>query len=179
MTNPIRRAAALTAALVLAAPALADEPVELAWEQLVPAGAVPATPAPWGVVQHGQLDPAQPTAGDDPPPALVADFDGRRVRLGGFVVPLGFEGDGVTEFLLVPFVGACIHVPPPPPNQIVHVRSAEPVAVRGAFDPVYVTGTLTSGLLASDLAEVGYRIAADEVSTTVQDRPRFLFEPPR
>ena len=49
-------------------------------------------------------------------------LDGKRVHIGGYVVPLDFEATTVKEFLLVPFVGACIHVPPPPANQIVYVK---------------------------------------------------------
>ena len=48
----------------------------------------------------------------------------------------------VTEFLLVPWVGACIHTPPPPPNQIVHVTTAEPFVARSRFEPVTIQGTM-------------------------------------
>ena len=65
----------------------------------------------------------QPGAGAAP--AVVPELDGKRVRIGGYVVPLDFEATNVKEFLLVPFVGACIHVPPPPPNQIIYVKSAK------------------------------------------------------
>ncbi|MCB1814569.1 MAG: DUF3299 domain-containing protein, partial [Candidatus Competibacteraceae bacterium] len=53
--------------------------------------------------------------------SVVDQLDGRDVRIPGFLLPLNYEGEKVTEFLLVPVVGACIHVPPPPPNQMVHV----------------------------------------------------------
>ena len=74
--------------------------------------------------------------------AVVTELDGKRVHIGGYVVPLDFEATNVKEFLLVPFVGACIHVPPPPPNQIIYVKTAKGFDVEGSFDPVYVTGTL-------------------------------------
>src|SRR5690606_31134482 len=61
-----------------------------------------------------QLEPAAP---------VVTELDGRHIRLPGYIVPLGItEAMEVEEFLLVPWFGACIHVPPPPSNQIVHVR---------------------------------------------------------
>jgi uncharacterized protein len=82
----------------------------------------------------------------------------------------------VRTFLLVPYVGTCIHVPPPPPNQIIYVESEDAIQVRAAFEPVSVTGTLAATTHSTELAEVGYRIAADEVTLFVQDRPRFLFE---
>jgi uncharacterized protein len=147
-------------------PPAPDRPVELAWEQLVPrrgwsvgaaAGAVLR-----GVVQHGQVAATPGPAPDDA--ELVKDHDGRRVRIAGYLVPIGFDGVGVREFLLVPYVGACIHVPPPPPNQIIDVRSEEGVEIRGMFDAVQVTGTLAVGALPTELAEVGYRITADAVT---------------
>ena len=55
-----------------------------------------------------------------------------------------FSGKQVTEFLLVPWVGACIHTPPPPPNQIVHVKSAKPFEIKGMFDAVWVTGRMAA-----------------------------------
>jgi hypothetical protein len=81
-------------------------------------------------------------AGSGGEPAVVTELDGKRVRIGGYVVPLDFEAATIKEFLLVPFVGACIHVPPPPPNQIIYVKTAKGFDVAGSFDPVYVTGTL-------------------------------------
>ena len=84
-----------------------------------------------------------PAKSSGSPPAVVASLDGKRVQIGGYVVPLDFDATRVKEFLLVPFVGACIHVPPPPPNQIVYVKAEGGVDVKGTFDPVWVTGTLT------------------------------------
>lgn len=87
----------------------------------------------------------------------------RRSRLGliaGFVTPMGFEGSKITEFLLVPFVGACIHVPPPPANQIVYVVGFGAYrADGGLLYPVWVTGTLRAQPLETGLADVGYRLA--------------------
>lgn len=71
-------------------------------------------------------------------------LDGQSIRLPGYVLPLEFEGTNVTEFLLVPYVGACIHVPPPPPNQIVYVTVSEAFESEGLFAPVWVTGTLST-----------------------------------
>ncbi len=76
--------------------------------------------------------------------AIVPSLDEQRVRMPGFVLPLEYSGKKVSEFLLVPWVGACIHTPPPPPNQIVHVRlekSAE-FEPTGQFQPVWVTGVM-------------------------------------
>lgn len=70
------------------------------------------------------------------------DLNGREIRIPGYVLPLEFDGTDVTEFLLVPYVGACIHTPPPPANQIVHVKTDEGFAVEGLFTPVWVSGAL-------------------------------------
>ena len=90
---------------------------------------------------------------------VVPDLDGRHVRLPGFVVPLEMDEEKIDQFLLVPYYGACIHVPPPPANQTVHVVTRQGKAFRGElFDTVWVTGTLRVESLSSDLAEAGYRL---------------------
>lgn len=74
--------------------------------------------------------------------ATVPALDGKTIRMPGFVLPLEYDGKKVTEFLLVPWVGACIHTPPPPPNQIVHVRAKTPFVTKGMFEAVTVTGKI-------------------------------------
>jgi hypothetical protein len=69
----------------------------------------------------------------------------------------------VKQFLLVPHVGACVRVPLPPANQVILVDSATAFSVEGLFEPVWVTGTMAAGALSTDLADVGYEIAADTV----------------
>jgi hypothetical protein len=131
--------------------------VELTWEKLLPSG-VPAADgaAISGIVEHGDLAGAQPLAPQNL--ELVTTWAGQRVRLPGYAVPLEFDGTKVTSFLLVPYLGACIHVPPPPPNQIVFVRTREPIEIEEMFDAVYASGTLEADLTATEYAQVGYRI---------------------
>ncbi|AHE99682.1 hypothetical protein THITH_16825 [Thioalkalivibrio paradoxus ARh 1] len=94
---------------------------------------------------------------------VVDELDGERVRLGGFVVPLEGDGSRVTEFLLVPFYGACIHVPPPPPNQVVHVHvNGDGISAR-SFDAVWLTGTMRAQRSSSELADAGYSMRPDRV----------------
>ena len=96
---------------------------------------------------------------------VVASLGGKRVKLPGFVVPLEGDGKVVSEFLLVPYYGACIHVPPPPANQTVYVKVPKGDAkIRQAFDTVWVTGTLSAKSFDSDLATAGYQLQADEVA---------------
>jgi hypothetical protein len=75
--------------------------------------------------------------------AVVEDLDGRQVRMPGYALPLEYSGTQITEFLLVPWVGACIHTPPPPPNQIVYVKLDEGIENRGRFTPKWVAGEMT------------------------------------
>ena len=96
---------------------------------------------------------------------VVEALDGQVVRLPGFVVPLDGDGRNVREFLLVPYYGACIHVPPPPANQTVHVLSPDrDVRIRGLFDTVWVTGVIRVEHKSSDMAESGYQIDVIEVT---------------
>ncbi len=72
----------------------------------------------------------------------VGNLEGKLVRIPGYALPLEFTVKAVDMFLLVPYVGACIHVPPPPPNQIVLVTTREPFETKGLYDPVWVTGRM-------------------------------------
>ena len=71
-------------------------------------------------------------------------LDGKVIRIPGYVLPLEFSGTKVTEFLLVPWVGACIHTPPPEPNQIVYVKPDKAFDIRRMFDAVWVTGRIAA-----------------------------------
>lgn len=96
---------------------------------------------------------------------VVEELDGQKVKLPGFVVPLEGDGTKLSEFLLVPYYGACIHVPPPPANQTVYVKVPTADAeIRNAFDTVWVTGTMSAKPFTSDLATAGYQIQADSVT---------------
>ncbi|WED24440.1 DUF3299 domain-containing protein [Vibrio sp. JC009] len=88
------------------------------------------------------------------------ELNGSRVKIPGFVIPLEGNADKVSEFLLVPFLGACIHVPPPPPNQIIFVKFKDGAPVQDLWDVVYITGTIkTEPTMTDELgAESGYVI---------------------
>jgi hypothetical protein len=186
-------ALACLATVQAAAVQAAEQALELKWHQLVPPAPparpksfLAGRPAPMGAPSGlGGLPPALPGSVHKgaPAPALqpegrwmsgplpssgapapvVAALDGKRVRIGGYVVSLDFDATRVKEFLLVPFVGACIHVPPPPANQIVYVKSEVGFEVSGMFDPVWVTGTLKATAAHTGLAEAGYSLTAEKV----------------
>ena len=95
---------------------------------------------------------------------VVKELDGLMVKLPGFVVPLQHDGDKVSEFLLVPYFGACIHVPPPPSNQTVYVTTEEGQATKQAlFDTVWVTGKISAEWTGSEMGDAGYTLQASEV----------------
>ncbi|MEO0762290.1 MAG: DUF3299 domain-containing protein, partial [Pseudomonadota bacterium] len=155
------------AGTVTASPVKAPGPggvVDLHWEDLIPREeGVDYTElrAVTGIVEHGDLSTG---FSQDRNVSVTTDYDGQRVRIPGFMVPMGYEDDGVRDFLLVPFLGACIHVPPPPPNQIVMVTTAVPYEVVGYFEPIWVEGTLEARSTSTDLADVGYRIPDADVT---------------
>jgi uncharacterized protein len=91
-------------------------------------------------------------------------LDGATVRLPGFVVPLETTKAGLKEFLLVPYFGACIHTPPPPANQIIHVLSDRAYKGIRSMDPVWVVGTLQTARSNTDMGVSGYRMQASGVA---------------
>lgn len=94
---------------------------------------------------------------------VVEHLDGRRIRIPGFVVPLEGDGEHIHEFLLVPYFGACIHVPPPPANQLIHVMPDHGIPARWNMVPVWVSGVLAVDRYDSELGSAGYRMRAIRV----------------
>lgn len=94
---------------------------------------------------------------------VVEALNGRRVRIPGFAVPLDGDADTVNEMLLVPYFGACIHVPPPPSNQIIHVPEMSPVSRDAAYDAVWVEGVLRTRGKHTDVGSAGYTLEAGSV----------------
>lgn len=89
----------------------------------------------------------------------------KRIMIPGFIVPTAYNSDRkVTEFFLVPFFGACIHLPPPPPNQIIYVTYERGVELQNFYDAYTVHGVLTSELVENDLATSAYSLTAEGVS---------------
>jgi len=120
------------------------------------ASALPTVTTTWRTL--GRLDALTGYA-----PPEVSALGGRRVRIAGFLVPLEDEASLVSEFLLVPYFGACIHLPPPPPNQMIYVKMVGgPVRVNLAI-PMIIEGELTVATVNSPYGKVGYVIAGREV----------------
>jgi uncharacterized protein len=91
-------------------------------------------------------------------------LNGVQVRVPGFMVPLEDWEEQVTEFLLVPYFGACIHTPPPPPNQMAHVLMTRNRKVGvNLWDPVWVIGTLRIESVESPYGMVGFQLSAESI----------------
>ena len=142
---------------------------EIMWDDLMPKGWDPM--AAFKGIDLNKLQDNDPKAIDllasvrkewDKAPVEPA-LNGQRIRIPGFVVPLERKGDDVIEFLLVPYFGACIHVPPPPSNQIVHATSELGVRVDALYEPFWIEGPLSVEHASSELAEAGYRMQAQKI----------------
>ena len=145
--------------LVLQPASAAQGAEAIRWDDLMPAGA--RAPLPLFGHAGGAFDL------DAPPQTL--DFrtnlslSGRKIRLSGFAVPLDLAGDKVRRFLLVPYYGACIHLPPPPANQIVDVTLAKAQRLGDGTRPIVVEGTIWSEQTATALASVAYVIRDGDI----------------
>ena len=157
-------------AMLMAASAWAQDVRVLTWQEMIPTDAPPVklitTP------MHDLSKMADSLSMESAPAAhqlaphapVVKALDGQMVRLPGYIVPLEVSEEGrVIEFLLVPYFGACIHVPPPPPNQIVHVTSELGVKVDELYQPYWIEGPMQVKSSSSELADAGYQMEADKI----------------
>ncbi len=153
----------------------ADAVRELNWDDLMPADYDPEELMPDIDVDSLSDDGAQAERymrmlremWDAAP--VVSELDGSKVKIPGFVVPVEYDEKQVSSFLLVPYFGACIHVPPPPSNQVVHVTTGGFGPDPGQlWDPVWVSGVLRTEHVSSELAEAGYRLEAELIEPYVE-----------
>lgn len=156
-----RRTTLMLLAGPVAAPATAFGATarEIMWEDLIPPG-VPYSE----IIAEGEMDEFNDTWNpvyDANAVKLNEDLNGAYIRMPGFIIPFEVTAAGVTTFMLVPYVGACVHVPPPPANQLVMVDAATPWPGDNLWDPVWVTGVMRTKLQATELGQTGYAIAAD------------------
>ncbi|OYT95499.1 MAG: hypothetical protein CFE49_12425 [Pseudomonas sp. PGPPP3] len=153
--------ALLALSFIVALPLWAAEPRELTWSEMLPADTAPAAPP---AAMHDLSKLADALAAETGPAASQQALDGQLVKLPGYIVPLDVTEEGrVTEFLLVPYYGACIHVPPPPPNQIVHVKTELGVMMDNLYQPFWIEGPLRVENTSTDLAEAGYQMDASKI----------------
>ena len=85
------------------------------------------------------------------------NLDGAMIRIPGFVVPLEFdEEQTISQFFLVPYFGACLHMPPPPPNQIILVNAPKGIQMSALYDPFWIEGQLSTSFQENDMATSAY-----------------------
>lgn len=137
-------------------------PMQIDWQRLLPANEranpQPAAPPPL----HDYLSEGDLVALQTGSYEVNQELDNRRVRVPGFVVPLEQAADGrLSEFLLVPYFGACIHFPPPPPNQVIYVRMRPGTGPKSADDALWVTGLLHLSVQKSEMGSTAYLLDAD------------------
>lgn len=138
--------------LILALPAAA-EVREIEWLDLMPQSEADNWLNDQGNVDHSGFGPVDAFQSW----ATVGELDGQQIRLPGFVVPIETTGDGkLKEFFLVPYFGACIHVPPPPANQIIYGRLKEPIPMVNIWDAFWMEGTLNVEEISNDTADSAY-----------------------
>ena len=158
---PNRRALllGLGALACLPSAALAEDIIDLKWRDLVPEDEIPIPPSVQGLFGH---DEAETLTSEQPQSSGVRmDWNGQVVSLPGFMVPIDYSGTGVTAFILVPYVGACVHVPPPPANQLVFVTTSEPYESSGLFEAITVVGMFGTASTSTQLADISYALSAD------------------
>ena len=134
------------------------------WDELLPENErshfKDSPPAP----VHDYLGEGGPGARQSGSIAVNEKLSENRVKMPGFVVPLVMDETGVvSEFFLVPYLGACIHVPPPPPNQIVYVKLNKGVRLRSLDDAYWVTGTLHTQVNGTRVAKAAYTLDASRM----------------
>jgi hypothetical protein len=156
--------------LTFQAPLFAAETYpDMKWEELVPKGWDPTRE--FKSLDLNKLQDGDPRA-MEALEKMKAQYDnapteptlaGKKLRLPGFAIPLERKGELTTEFLLVPYFGACIHTPPPPANQIIHAIIAKPVKMR-SMDAVWVSGTLSVQRADTPWGKAGYRMTVIKVT---------------
>lgn len=159
--------ALLALLLLVALPVWAAAPKDLTWSEMIPPDAAPEVPNMTPLHDMSKMSDAlsaesAPAAKQDLPNApVVQSLDGQNIRLPGYIVPLEVNEEGrTTDFLLVPYFGACIHTPPPPANQMVHVRLDKPVKGFQTMSTVWISGPLKVARSASEQGVSGYTMKA-------------------
>ncbi len=141
--------------------AVAATPREIEWYDLLPPG------LPYSeIIREGELNSENDTWNqiyDANAVKLNEELNGAFVKLPGFIIPFDTSAAGVTEFMLVPYVGACIHTPPPPANQLVMVNATKPWPGDKLWDPIWVIGTISTQLQSTSFGQTGYSISADQI----------------
>lgn len=99
-----------------------------------------ASEVTWETLKTLDLDPKTKIL--KAPPKLQKIF-GKEITIKGFMMPLDYDSKTVVEFLFMPYVPSCMHVPPPPANQLVLVKMKKGISIQPSFFPIELTGKIT------------------------------------
>ena len=164
----ISRRQLITTAMASAAlphAALAKTSTEITWDDLIPSGVSYSEIIAEGTIDE-QNDVWLPVY-DENATKLNPILDGAYIKIPGYIIPIDLSAEGVTSFVLVPYVGACLHTPPPPAHQLVFVTMLKPWPSDNLWDAVWVTGHMEHGIQTTEVAETGYLLKAEEMETYV------------
>ncbi|MDG1470655.1 DUF3299 domain-containing protein [Pseudosulfitobacter sp. SM2401] len=154
------------ASAVLPTTGFAKSAKTITWDDLIPPG------LPYSeIIAEGEMDVRNDIwkpVFDANATKLNTALDGAYIKMPGYIIPIDLSTNGVTSFVLVPYVGACIHTPPPPPNQLVFVTTKTPWPSTDLWEAVWVTGLMQHELQSRELADTGYRLRADEMEVYTQ-----------
>lgn len=161
------------------------DPLTLMWEDLMPEGSEEdlmreyeefysmleqryaantttlADADPYGAIAEGTEFDYMPQLGSF---ETVDELDGEYVRIPGYVVPFDLTSKmRQRTFLFVPYMGACIHTPPPPPNQIIFINADPPLRVKDIWAPYWIEGTLSTQKTENDLGDTAYSMQMSSI----------------
>jgi hypothetical protein len=154
---------------------------EIEWTALMPADELVALLNPPGYIDEivegsrlDTLDMLHSGANEDPRTApylqalgstnVIEEFDNKHIRIPGFIVPLETdEQQNITEFFIVPYFGACIHLPPPPPNQMLHVKTDQEVRLNDMQDAFWFEGKVIIETTNNRLGRAAYRLELNNI----------------
>ncbi len=122
-----------------------DGYIHLEWDSLMPVN--------FGAQNNGNASQVE----------LVQELIGKKISIPGFVVPLDFNDGKVFKFLFVPYMGACVHFPPPPPNQLIYAEMKEGLVLEEQWAPLEIYGTLGAEYVETDIGAAGYTLAVEEI----------------
>lgn len=156
---------AATAFAALPRAAFAKTANEITWDDLLPPG-VPYSE----IIAEGEMDERNDLwlpVFDENATKLNPALDGAYIKMPGYIIPIDTSTAGVSSFILVPYVGACIHVPPPPPNQLVYVTTDKPWPGDDLWEAIWVTGQISHEIETYEVAQTGYALKADTIEVYV------------
>ena len=125
----------------------AEKAREISWHDLMPVTG-----------ESGEIDYSAPWD------AVRLELDKQDLRIPGYIVPLEFDDQQVvTKFLLVPYFGACIHEPPPPPNQTIYAEYESGIKLESIYDPFWIEGRMSTTTVVRNIATAAYSMNIDKV----------------